>query len=140
MKNMKKRPTSPHLSIYKWQITSVLSILHRFTGVALFISTLIFAVVFSVGVSNTTVSYDGVIAMYNCFLDSLHSCYTLKTISGLVLFGLLFSFIYHSLNGIRYLIWSFGIGFDLKFVTITAYLILVISFVASIVISIFAIL
>jgi len=94
------RPLSPHLQIYKPQITSIMSIMHRFTGIALAGGAIIF-------------SYWIVSAAYGA--DAFE---TAQSVMGswfgyLVLFGLTFSLFYHLANGVRHLAWDVGIGFDL---------------------------
>ncbi|MBM3523199.1 MAG: succinate dehydrogenase, cytochrome b556 subunit [Alphaproteobacteria bacterium] len=96
------RPLSPHLQIYKPQITSVLSILHRITGVALSVGTLLL-VLWIVAVA---FGDDGFYAGYMSFLRSGFGM--------LMLFGWTVALFYHLLNGIRHLFWDAGIGFDLE--------------------------
>ncbi|HJL80012.1 MAG: succinate dehydrogenase, cytochrome b556 subunit [Gammaproteobacteria bacterium] len=93
------RPLSPHLSVYRWQVTNTLSIIHRLSGVilyfgGLYLSLWIAAVAFEGPFSRLIVS----------LLD-----YSLFNI---VLVGLSFVFFYHSLNGIRHLFWDVGKGFE----------------------------
>jgi len=95
------RPLSPHLSVYRWQVTNTLSIIHRLSGVilyfgGLYLSLWIAAVAFEGPFSRLIVS----------LLD-----YSLFNI---VLVGLSFVFFYHSLNGIRHLFWDVGKGFELE--------------------------
>ena len=94
------RPTSPHLGIYRPQISSVLSILHRITGVALFAGTsLMVAWLWSA-------AYDP------AFYTTLHAF--LSSIPGeLLLMGWTAAFYYHLGNGIRHLFWDTGRGFSL---------------------------
>ncbi len=95
------RPLSPHLSIYRPQITTVLSILHRITGVALYFGMVLLIVFLYV------VSY----APYN--YGQLHICLS-SAIGRLFLFGWTFSFYFHLFSGIRHLFWDMGKGFELK--------------------------
>lgn len=95
------RPLSPHLTIYKPQITSMLSIAHRGTGVFLFlgVSLLVWWLVSSV-YSDAQV--------WNLFDSPV----------GYIFLGFWsFSLFYHLLNGIRHLFWDMGKGFELKTVT-----------------------
>ncbi|MHC8507815.1 MAG: succinate dehydrogenase, cytochrome b556 subunit [Rhodospirillales bacterium] len=94
------RPLSPHLQIYRPQITSVLSIMHRFTGLGLVGGALILA-------------YWVCAAAYGP--ETFH---TAQAVLGswfglLVLLGLTFSLFYHLANGVRHLAWDAGWGFDL---------------------------
>jgi succinate dehydrogenase / fumarate reductase, cytochrome b subunit len=95
------RPLSPHLQIYRWQLTSVLSILHRATGIALALGAILF-VSWLGAASDGPESY----AKMQSFLGSW--------IGLLVLFGWSVALFYHLCNGIRHLIWDTGRGLDLK--------------------------
>lgn len=96
------RPLSPHLSIYKPQITSVLSIMHRLTGLALFVGVLL-------------LSWWVVLEVYGCgsCVNALLSTTVARTI--LVLFSM--AFYYHLLNGIRHLFWDIGQGYTIPVAT-----------------------
>lgn len=128
---MKNRPTSPHLSIYRWQITSVLSILHRITGVALFCILLCCALIIGFIGEQTTLSNNGINNVIAMFSDEMCDCIIIKTIISAMIFGIFFSLFYHIYNGFRYFAWSFVKGLDLKTVTITAYLVLIMATVSS---------
>ena len=95
------RPLSPHLQIYRWQLTSVLSILHRATGIALAVGALYLA---------TWVIYAAAppraYALFQGFNGSIFG--------RIILGGWLFSAFYHLANGIRHLFWDAGYGFELK--------------------------
>lgn len=95
------RPLSPHLQVYRPQLTSVLSITHRFTGVALVAGTLLL-VWWLVAVATGPDAY----AVLNGFIA--------HWIGRLLLFGWSFSLFYHLCNGIRHLFWDVGMGFELK--------------------------
>ncbi len=94
------RPLSPHLQIYRPQITSLLSIMHRLTGVALTAGTLL-------------LTYWLVAAAYGpgAFADA--QALIGSWIGQLVLWGFTFAIFYHLANGIRHLAWDFGWGFEL---------------------------
>ena len=101
------RPLSPHLSIWRWHLTMLGSILHRATGVALYVGALIVAagaICLAVG----TECYGGFAAIMGSLPGEL------------VLFGLTLSLFYHLANGIRHLVWDAGRGFDPKFADLTA--------------------
>jgi len=105
-----QRPLSPHLQIYKWQLTSVLSIFHRGTGLALAVGTLflvwwLFAAAFSPG------GFDLAEAFWYSWLGRL------------LLLGWTFSFFFHLCNGIRHLFWDSGWGFDLKTTYLTGWIV-----------------
>lgn len=98
---MKQRPLSPHLQIYRPQITSVLSIMHRFSGIGLFIALLI--LVAGLGCLATSES------AYKNFKEIFSS------IAGqFILFFCLLGFYYHLANGIRHLAWDAGYGFNIN--------------------------
>ncbi len=100
------RPLSPHIQVYKPQITSVLSILHRITGVALTIGTL-FLVWWLVAAAYGADAF----ATAQAFLGSWFG--------HLMLWGFTFAVFYHLANGIRHLAWDFGWGFELGQVRMT---------------------
>ena len=91
------RPLSPHLGIYRWQITMTLSILHRMTGVALTIGMF------------PLVAWLWAVAYNPALFDWLSMAF--GTILGkLALFGWTVAFFYHLGNGIRHLNWDLGRG------------------------------
>ncbi|MBI3507087.1 MAG: succinate dehydrogenase, cytochrome b556 subunit [Proteobacteria bacterium] len=94
------RPLSPHLQVYRPQITSMLSILHRITGVALAVGTLLL-VCWLVAAATGPDAY----AKVNAFIGS--------SVGMLLLFGWSVALFYHLANGIRHLFWDAGMGFDL---------------------------
>ncbi|MEB3702338.1 Succinate dehydrogenase cytochrome b556 subunit [Candidatus Bealeia paramacronuclearis] len=94
-------PLSPHLQIYKPQMTSILSILHRGTGVVLYFGTLLFVLWLTLLSSGPE--------SYACAKSWLKS-----PIGYLFLMGWSFSLFYHLANGIRHLAWDLGHGYDLK--------------------------
>tara|TARA_B100001123_G_C15275835_1_gene1012140 strand:+ start:761 stop:1141 length:381 start_codon:yes stop_codon:yes gene_type:complete len=112
----KSRPLSPHLSIYRPQITSMLSILHRITGLFLSLGLVIFAftLVFLARGPETYIFIDN---FYRSWLGSLF------------LLGYIFAFFYHLSNGIRHLFWDIGVGFEIKNAAITGWLVIVFSFI-----------
>jgi succinate dehydrogenase / fumarate reductase cytochrome b subunit len=97
--SQKDRPLSPHLDVYRWDISNTLSILHRMTGVMLSIGALAL-VGWLVSVLAGYEAYSGV----NAFFHGLFG--------GLLLLGWTFCFFYHLGNGIRHLFWDAGYGFD----------------------------
>jgi len=102
--NRGNRPLSPHLQIYRKQITSVLSILHRITGVALLLGGVL--IVWWLTAAATSPRYFG-------FVDGLLTSW----LGLLVLTGSLWALWFHTLNGVRHLVWDTGRGFDLDTVT-----------------------
>ena len=115
----KNKPLSPHLQIYKWQISSLLSITHRIVGVIniLAISAICFWSLFLLlGAENYKV--------LNNFFNSFFGKF--------ITVGLCWTFSFHILNELRHLFWDMGYGFDLKISRITGVLALVGSFVLTI--------
>ena len=93
------RPLSPHLSIYRWPITMVLSILHRMTGVAMSLG-LVVLVAWLMQAAAGPEAY-------------LRFTVAMSTVIGkLFLVGWSFAFFFHAANGIRHLAWDTGRGFD----------------------------
>jgi succinate dehydrogenase / fumarate reductase, cytochrome b subunit len=111
------RPLSPHLQIYKWQLTAVLSILHRATGIALAIGALYLATWVICATSPNAYSH------FQSFNTSL--------LGRFVLGGWLFSAFYHLCNGIRHLFWDAGYGFALKDAYRSGWIVVVVSIVAT---------
>jgi succinate dehydrogenase / fumarate reductase cytochrome b subunit len=107
-----ERPLSPHLQIYKPQLTSMLSIAHRATGVALAVGTLMLVWWLVAAASGG----DGAFATVQGFLGSW--------LGLLLLFGWTFSFFYHLCNGVRHLIWDTGHGLDLRTAYISGWVVL----------------
>ncbi len=95
------RPLSPHLQIYRWQLTMFLSILHRITGFGLAMGAFL-AVWWLMAALGGANSFDR-------FHDFTHSL-----IGQLMLAGWLFSLSFHFLNGLRHLVWDTGRWLTLK--------------------------
>ena len=112
-------PLSPHLQIYKWQISSLLSITHRIVGVINFFAIVlicIWAIMLFFGENSYSI--------LNTILDSGFGKFL--TIS------LCWTFSFHILNELRHLIWDAGYGFDLKISKITGIIAFIGSFVLTI--------
>lgn len=110
----KTRPLSPHLQIYRWQLTSVLSITHRATGVFLSLGILVY-LAWLIALLNSE-SYD----TFQMFF---------QTIPGrLLMLGWVFSFFYHLANGIRHLFWDAGYGFELRTTYISGWVVVGVAF------------
>ena len=91
------RPLSPHLQVYRPQMTSVMSILHRAAGVVLTTGTIIMAA-WLVSLALGKEAYDVVVMVIGHPLGQF------------VLFGYSVALIYHALNGVRHLGWDLGFG------------------------------
>jgi succinate dehydrogenase / fumarate reductase, cytochrome b subunit len=96
-----KRPLSPHLQIYRPQITSVLSISHRFSGVVLAVGLLVL-VYWLAALASGEAAYAGALALLGAWPVRL------------LLFLGSFAFFYHFANGIRHLWWDSGRGFEIS--------------------------
>jgi succinate dehydrogenase / fumarate reductase cytochrome b subunit len=111
---IRPRPLSPYMTIYKWPITMATSITHRATGIAL-----------SVGM--VLVAW-GLIALasgpelYQPFLAAMGGI-----LGQVVLLGVLWSLVYHFLNGIRHLAWDIGFGFEVRDANRSGVLVIVLS-------------
>ena len=115
-KNMDNRPLSPHLTVYKPQITSVLSIFHRITGAGLAVSTVL-VVFWLASLAIGEVTFKG----FNNFLNNPFII--------IVLVSSLWALWYHFCTGLRHLYWDMGYGYDLKSVTISGWVAVIFSFV-----------
>jgi len=115
----KNNPISPHLQIYKWQISSLLSIAHRIVGV-INILAIIAICIWSLLLLLGSESYYSI----NSFLNNFFGKF--------IVISLCWTFSFHILNELRHLIWDLGYGFDLKISKITGVLTLIGSFVFTI--------
>jgi len=114
-----KNPLSPHLQIYKWQISSLLSITHRIVGVIN-----IFAITLICFWSLSLILGENAYETVRIFLKSFFGKF--------IVVSLCWTFSFHILNEIRHLVWDIGYGFDLKIAKITGFLVLFGSFVLTI--------
>lgn len=115
MKNSQNRPMSPHLQIYKPQLTSILSILHRGTGIVLALGTLL-VTYWLAAVAGGEESFNTANAILGSWFGKM------------VLFGWTWALFYHLANGIRHLMWDVGFGFDLPTVYLTGKIVVAVSF------------
>ncbi len=106
------RPLSPHLQVYRPQITSMLSILHRGTGVALS-GGLILMLWWLVALASGP-------EYYNYVMDIAGSI-----IGRLILLGFSWALFFHLCNGLRHLYWDAGWGFEIESVTRSGYLVVI---------------
>ncbi|MFZ5789487.1 MAG: succinate dehydrogenase, cytochrome b556 subunit [Pseudomonadota bacterium] len=114
------RPLSPHLQIYRPQITSVLSILHRITGMALAAGSLLL-VYWLIAAAAGAEAF----ATAQALIGSVPG--------RLLLFGWSFALFFHLANGIRHLFWDMGLGFELKTVTLSGWTVVIASFLLTLV-------
>jgi succinate dehydrogenase / fumarate reductase cytochrome b subunit len=111
-----ERPLSPHLQVYKPQITSVMSILHRITGVVLALGALVLCA--------WLVAAAGSVQGFEAFTHCMGS-----PLGKLALFVFSACLVYHFLNGLRHLAWDTGRGYDIPKVYASGYAVLVLSVV-----------
>ena len=100
MSNPRARPISPHLQVYRPQLTSVLSIMHRLTGIFLSGVTMVLSL-WLVNIAFGEVAYSVFVAFWDSWISTL------------LLTGVVVCVYYHLLNGVRHLAWDWGFGFSL---------------------------
>ena len=101
-----KNPLSPHLQIYRWHLSMILSITHRIIGVVNSVAMVLiclWTISFLFGEEN----YEIIKILFQSFFGKL------------LIISLSWSFSFHMLSEIRHLIWDLGYGFDLKISKIT---------------------
>ena len=104
------RPLSPHLQVYRPQITSMLSILHRLTGIALAFGTLLLAY-WLIAAATGPGAFETAQGLIGSFVGRL------------LLFGWSFALFYHLCNGIRHLGWDAGYGFEIETATLSGWIV-----------------
>ena len=116
----KNRPLSPHLQVYKWQLSSLLSITHRLTSI-----------INTAGIT--------VICFWILSLSMGEDCYkyfvmfSSSIIGKFILVGFTWSFCCHLLNGIRHLFWDMGYGYEIKTANFSGIFVLTSSFLLTII-------
>jgi succinate dehydrogenase / fumarate reductase cytochrome b subunit len=114
----KPRPLSPHLQVYRPQLTSVMSIMHRASGAVLATGSLLLVVWLTALAAGDDV--------FGSVLVVLH-----HPVGQLVLFGYSLALVYHGLNGVRHLSWDWRIGLEIRQVYQSGYLVLAFTFVVT---------
>ena len=120
-----QNPLSPHLQIYRWHISSLLSITHRISGVINLLALILiffWLLVLSLGESN-----------YELFLLIINSFF-----GKFILIGFTWSMSFHLLSGIRHLAWDLGYGFEIKTANISGIIVIICSLVLTIIFWLFA--
>ena len=115
-----QNPISPHLQIYRWHISSLLSITHRISGVINLLALILmffWLLILSFGESN-----------YELFLLVINSFF-----GKFILIGFAWSMSFHILSGIRHLAWDIGYGFEIKTANISGILVILSSLVSTII-------
>ena len=118
--NDSNNPLSPHLQIYRWHISSLLSITHRISGVInlLAIILIFFWFLFlSFGESN----YESFLLIINSFFGKF------------ILIGFTWSMTFHILSGIRHLVWDLGYGFEIKIANISGAVVIILSLLLTVI-------
>jgi len=118
---VRARPLSPHLQVWRWHLTLLVSISHRATGVALYVGAIIIA-----GFAAALASGPDAFNSYKSLLAS--------PIGLIVLIGLTFSAFFHMANGVRHLVWDGGQGFQPRTATMTAAAVIGFAIVATVVV------
>jgi succinate dehydrogenase / fumarate reductase cytochrome b subunit len=106
------RPLSPHLQVYKPQLTSITSILHRFSGIALSAGVL-YLLCWLIAAAQGAEAFDRLQDFNGSFIGRA------------LLFGWSVAFFYHLLNGIRHLAWDAGFGFELPVAAKSGYAVII---------------
>ena len=106
-----KPPLSPHIQIYKWHISSLVSISHRITGIINFIVITLICLMVSFLVLG-----ENYYEIINLFLSSI--------IGKFIILGITWSFSFQALSEIRHLIMDLGYGFELKTTRLTGLIVI----------------
>ena len=120
-----KNPLSPHLQIYRWHISSLLSITHRISGVINLLALILifFWLIFlSLGENN----YQSFLLIINSFIGKF------------ILIGFTWSMSFHLLSGIRHLVWDLGYGFEIRTANITGVIVIISSLALTIIFWLFS--
>ncbi len=94
-----RRPLSPHIQVYRWTPTMAVSILHRATGIALYVGSLLLAI-YLLAAAGGGVAFANVSGFFGSFIGKL------------ILFGYTFALMLHTCGGLRHAIWETGRGFE----------------------------
>ena len=116
-----KNPLSPHLQIYKWHLSMILSITHRIIGVVNSLA-ILFICLWTISLLFGEENYEIIKILFQSFFGKI------------IIIGLSWSFSFHMLSEIRHLIWDLGYGFDLKISKITGVITIVGSFALTVLI------
>lgn len=103
----KNRPLSPHLQVYKFIPTMAMSIMHRITGVALYVGTILVAA-WLIAAASGEDYFNQVNDLFGSFLGQV------------ILFGYTWALIHHLVGGLRHIMWDLGYGFEKEFSTMLA--------------------
>jgi succinate dehydrogenase / fumarate reductase cytochrome b subunit len=112
----KVRPTSPHLTIYRWTVTMAASITHRVTGMAL-------------GAGFLVVAWWLIALMLGPGAYDTFASVAAHPVGQIVLYAFVWALAFHLLNGIRHLFWDLGYGFNIHTAKLTGVFVYLGSFV-----------
>ena len=115
-----QNPISPHLQIYRWHISSLLSITHRIVGIINLLAIILmffWILTFSFSENN-----------YELFLQTINSFF-----GKFILIGFTWSMSFHIFSGIRHLFWDMGYGFEIKTANISGIIVIFSSLVTTII-------
>ena len=117
--NNKNNPLSPHLQIYRWQISSLISISHRITGIINVIGLVIICIWIGLLFAGE-LNYE----LINIFFQSYFG--------KLFVMGFAWSYSFHLLSGIRHFIWDLGYGYEIKTANISGIIVILGSLVLTV--------
>jgi len=118
--NDSNNPLSPHLQIYRWQISSLLSITHRISGVINLLALILIFFwfsIFSFGENN-----------YESFLLTINSFF-----GKFILIGFTWSMCFQILSGIRHLAWDLGYGYEIRTANVSGIIVIIFSLILTII-------
>ena len=118
----KKNPLSPHLQIYRWHLSMILSITHRIIGIANSVAVILICL-WTISLLFGEENYENIKILFQSFFGKL------------LITSLSWSFSFHILSEIRHLIWDLGYGFDLKISKITGIITIIGSLVLTVLIN-----
>ena len=120
-----QNPLSPHLQIYRWHISSLLSIVHRISGLINLLA-LILIFFWLIFLSSGENNYESFLLIINSFIGKF------------ILIGFTWSMSFHLLSGIRHLVWDLGYGFEIKTANITGVIVIISSLTLTIIFWLFS--
>ena len=117
-------PLSPHLQVYKWQLSSLLSITHRMTSIINLMGMMFFAL------------WIFMLFWVRIFII-IFKFFSATVIGKFIFVGITWSFSYHLLNGIRHLFWDMGYGYEIKTANLSGIFVLLSSFILTFLVWVF---
>ena len=110
--NGSKNPLSPHLQIYRWQVSSLVSIIHRITGIL----NLLGLIFICIWISSAGIG-ENLFGLFSVFLKSF--------IGKFILIVFTWSMSYHLLSGIRHLFFDLGYGYEIKTANLSGIIVII---------------